>query len=31
MIVKDGLDDLQFALRNAQGAANLMPGMVAEE
>jgi len=31
LIVKDGLDDLQFALRDAQGATNLKPSVVAEE
>jgi len=31
LIVEDALDNLQFALRDAQGAANLMPGKVAEE
>ena len=31
LIVKDSLDDLQLALRDVQGAGNLMPGMVGEQ
>jgi len=31
LIVKDGFDDLQLALRDTQGAGNLKPGMVGEQ
>ena len=31
LIVENALDDLQFALGDVQGAANLVPRMVAEE
>lgn len=31
LIVENALDNLQLALGDAQGAANLMPGMVGEQ